>query len=210
MKHSLIHIQPILVSMTEEKYKMDAKTLKFINELEFNPRDRSAQAISGSRSENSYILECKELLGLKKFIEKHIDYYAHELLKVSRKHQFYITQSWVNFNRKGETHHAHHHSNSLISGVFYVAGDDCPINFSNAGYHIFGRGFDVEIAESNLYNAKGWRVPNENFKLILFPSYVKHFVEPNESDTPRISLSMNTFIKGSIGIKDSLTEVIFK
>ena len=47
-------------------------------------------------------------------------------------------------------------------------------------------------------------------KLILFPSHVTHFVESNMHDTPRISLSMNTFIKGSIGIKDSLTEVIFK
>ena len=206
MKHSLIHIQPILVSMTEEKYKMDAKTLKFINELEFNWRGEN----HGARSTNSYLLECKELSGLKKFIEKHIDYYAHDFFKVSRKHQFYITQSWVNFNRKGETHHAHHHSNSLISGVFYVAGDDCPINFSNPRYHIFGKGFDVLTDENNIYNAKGWRLPNENFKLILFPSHVTHFVESNMHDTPRISLSMNTFIKGSIGIKDSLTEVIFK
>ena len=209
MKHSLIHLQPILVSMTEEKYKMDAKTLKFINELEFNPRNGGGGG-HGSRSANSYILECKELLGLKKFIEKHIDYYAHEFFKVSRKHQFYITQSWVNFNRKGQRHHAHHHANSLLSGVFYVAGDDCPIHFSNSRDYIFGSAFDVEVAESNLYNAKGWRVLNENFKLILFPSYVEHFVEPNMHDTPRISLSMNTFIKGSMGIKDSLTEVIFK
>ena len=206
MNYSIIHIQPIPVCIPEEEYKIDAKTLKFINELEFNPRGGEG----GARSTNSYILECKELLGLKKFIEKHIDYYAHEFFKVSRKHQFYITQSWVNFNRKGENHHGHHHSNSLISGVFYVAGDDCPIHFSNAKQHIFGSGFDVETVESNLYNAKGWRVPNENFKLILFPSYVQHFVEPNESDTPRISLSMNTFIKGSMGTKELLTEVIFK
>ena len=206
MNYNIIHIQPIPVCIPEGKYKIDAKTLKFINELEFISRGED----HGARSANSYILECKELSGLKKFIEKHIDYYAHEFFKVSRKHQFYITQSWVNFNRKGETHHAHHHSNSLISGVFYVAGDDCPINFSNAGYHIFGRGFDVEIAESNLYNAKGWRVSNDNFKLILFPSHVTHFVESNMHDTPRISLSMNTFIKGSMGMEERLTEVIFK
>ena len=206
MNYNIIHIQPIPVCIPEGKYKIDAKTLKFINELEFISRGEG----HGARSANSYILECKELSGLKKFIEKHIDYYAHEFFKVSRKHQFYITQSWVNFNRKGEKHHGHHHSNSLISGVFYVAGDDCPIHFSNAKQHIFGSAFDVETVESNLYNAKGWRIPNENFKLILFPSYVQHFVEPNEHDTLRISLSMNTFIKGSMGTEERLTEVIFK
>ena len=212
MKHSLIHLQPILVSMTEEKYKIDAKTLKFINALEFNPRDRGGGVFGhlGARSANSYILECKELLGLKKFIEKNIDYYAHDLMKVSRKHEFYITQSWINFNRKGDNHPTHHHSNSLISGVFYVAGDDCPIHFQNSSTNIFGSAWDLETVESNIYNAKGWRVANENFRLILFPSYLKHFVEPNKHDTPRISLSMNTFIKGSIGMKDYLTEVIFK
>ena len=68
----------------------------------------------------------------------------------------------------------------------------------------------MKVEESNLYNSMGWQIPNENFKLILFPSYLEHFVESNKSDTPRISLSMNTFIKGSIGIKDDLTEVIFK
>ena len=208
-KYTVIQLHPVPVCRPEEEYIIYDKTLKFINELEFNPRDRGGGG-NGARSANSYILECKELLGLKKFIEKHIDYYAHEFFKVSRKHQFYITQSWVNFNRKGQRHHAHHHANSLLSGVFYVAGDDCPINFSNSRYQIFGSSFDVKIAEGNLYNAKGFRVANENFRLILFPSYVEHFVEPNMHDTPRISLSMNTFIKGSMGTKDSLTEVIFK
>ena len=66
MNYNIIHIQPIPVCIPEEEYKIDAKTLKFINELEFNPRDEG----HGDRSENSYILECKELLGLKKFIEK--------------------------------------------------------------------------------------------------------------------------------------------
>ena len=34
-----------------------------------------------------------------------------------------ITQSWINFTKKGEYHHPHAHPNSLISGVFYVEAD---------------------------------------------------------------------------------------
>ena len=205
MNYSVVQRQAVPVCLPTEEYKIDDETLKFINALEFSSHVDG----EGAQSVNSYILKSKKLLGLKKFIEKHINYYAHDLLKISRKHKFYITQSWFNFNRKGDIHRAHFHPNSLISGVFYVAGDDCPILFNN-GRSIFGNAFDVKVEESNLYNSMGWQIPNENFKLILFPSYLEHFVESNKSDTPRISLSMNTFIKGSIGIKDDLTEVIFK
>ena len=205
MKYSVIHLQSVPICVPAEEYKIDDKILKFINTLEFNTRYEG----QGARSKNSYILKSKELLGLKKFIEKYIDFYAYDLLKISRKHKFYITQSWFNINRKGENHPHHSHPNSFISGVFYVAGDDCPIWFSN-GDNVFGNSFEVNIEEFNQYSAKFWWVPNENFKLILFPSYLEHFVESNESDTPRISLSMNTFIKGNIGDKDNLTEVFFK
>ena len=205
MNYSVVQLQTVPVCLPTEEYKIDDETLKFINALEFSSDGNG----ENNQSVNSYILKSKKLLGLKKFIEKHINYYAHDLLKISRKHKFYITQSWFNINQKGENHRAHFHPNSLISGVFYVAGDDCPIYFSN-GRSVFGNAFDVKVEERNLYNSMGWQIPNENFKLILFPSYLEHFVESNESNTPRISLSMNTFIKGSIGIKDDLTEVIFK
>ena len=199
-------IHPIPVLTTAEEYKINDKTLKFINTLEFGLRGTRY----GQRSKNSYVLKSKELRGLKNFIEKHIDFYAHDLLKVSRKHKFYITQSWFNINRKGEDHHLHYHANSLISGVFYIAGDECPIHFSNSRKCVFGDGYDVEIEENNEFNVLDWWVPNTNFKLILFPSHVLHYVPPNDSDTPRISLSMNTFIKGTIGKELKLTEVFLK
>ena len=30
-----------------------------------------------------------------------------------------ITQSWLNKNKKGESHHEHVHPNSMVSGVWY-------------------------------------------------------------------------------------------
>ena len=205
MKYSVINLHPIPVCSPEEEYKINDKTLKFINTLEFSSSDRG----HGTRSVDSYILKRKKFLGLKKFIENHIDFYAHDFLGVSRKHKFYITQSWLNINQKGEGHQDHFHANSLISGVFYIAGDECPIYFSNSRTCVFGNGYDVEIKEPNEYNGRSWWVSNSNFKLLLFPSHVTHFVGPNQSDTPRISLSLNTFIKGTIGQKDLLTEVFF-
>jgi len=205
-KYQVIQLHPIPVCQPEEEYTIDAKTLKVIKSLKYGSRGKG----HGDRTVNSYILKSKEFLGLKTFIEKHIDFYAHELLKISKKYKFYITQSWFNINRKGEDHHSHWHANSFISGVFYVSGDECPIYFGNSRSCVFGDAWDLELEEANEYNGQSWWVPNSNFKLLLFPSYVTHFVLPNESDTPRISLAVNTFIKGRIGQEDKLTEVFFK
>ena len=205
-KYSIILLHSVPVCLSEEEYKIDSRTLKFINTLKFY----SGLKAHGTRSVDSYILKRKKFLGLKTFIEKYIDFYAHELLKISRKHKFYITQSWVNINQKGEGHQEHWHANSLISGVFYIAGDECPLYLRNPRYCVFGNGYDVELEEYNEYNVQDWWIPNTNFKLVLFPSHVKHFVRANPSDTPRISLSFNTFIKGNLGQEEKLTEVFFK
>ena len=210
-KYQVIQLHPIPVCQPEEEYKIDARTLKFIKSLKYGSRGEGHwRSGHGDRSIDSYVLKRKELSGLKTFIEKHINFYAHDLLRMSKKYKFYITQSWFNISKKGEDHHEHWHANSLISGVFYVAGDECPLYFANSKSCIFGDNFDLEIDEANEWNGNSWWVPNSNFKLLLFPSNVKHFVLPNESDTPRISLAVNTFIKGRIGQEDKLTEVFFK
>lgn len=82
-------------------------------------------------SKNTYILENENLKNLKNYFQQCINEYAYDYYKIDKKTEFYITQSWINFNEKGTQHHTHRHSNSVISGVFYVDGDeDCPIIFS--------------------------------------------------------------------------------
>ena len=45
---------------------------------------------------------------------------------------FYITQSWINITKPDEFHHEHFHTNSIISGVFYISTEeDDAITFSN-------------------------------------------------------------------------------
>ena len=45
--------------------------------------------------------------------------------------------------------------------------------------------------------------------LILFPSWLEHGVEQNEkATTNRISLAFNIFVKGTLGSRDQLTELI--
>ena len=73
---------------------------------------------------------------LKKFIEIAIDTYVINVIvgdKYDENLSFKITQSWGNLTRPGsEGHHLHKHSNSVISGVFYVQTNDVDnITFAN-------------------------------------------------------------------------------
>ena len=68
-----------------------------------------------------------------------------------------------------------------------------------------------EEREFNLWNSSQWKVPVNNNKLILFPSWLEHRVESNEKAiTTRISISFNTFVKGTFGAASSLNELILK
>ena len=57
----------------------------------------------------------------------------------------------------------------------------------------------------NCWNSESWWYSVKTNYMVLFPSDLEHMVAPVETETTRISLSFNTFLKGYIGDDDSLT-----
>ena len=163
-----------------------------------------------STSSNSYIFDDK-LKKIKQFCEQQIAIYVKEVINPKEDLDFYITQSWLNITKPGETHHIHFHRNSIISGVFYISTEeDDKITFSdpNAKIKII---IDLATKEYNLWNSITWFFPVNNNELVLFPSWLNHEVEPNKkATTDRISLSFNTFVRGTLGNQKDLTELILK
>ena len=163
---------------------------------------------SNSTSNNSYIFDTR-LNKLKRFCEEHIKSYVKEIINPKEELDFYITQSWLNVNRPGEQHHTHSHPNSIISGVFYVQTVE---NDSIYFYDILAlvkRGIEYRIKEDNIWNSTSCFLPVEKNKLVLFPSWMGHSVVPNEKATKnRISLAFNTFVKGILGKKEAVSELI--
>lgn len=119
---------------------------------------------------------------------------------------FYITQSWINYTKPGEYHHAHTHANSIISGVFYFNAleKEDKIYFMKHGYNQI----KIYAEEYNVFNADKWWLPVKTGDLLLFPSSLPHMVEPVTSDETRISLAFNVFVKGFLGSKENLDELI--
>ena len=105
---------------------------------------------------------------------------------------------WANINPPGGMNRAHQHPNSLWSGVYYIKAP------KNSG--------DLKIDDPRSSaamvrpNQKKGPVPARLFRethyepiagrCIMFPSWLMHCVDPNESNDIRISVSFNFLQKG--------------
>lgn len=119
--------------------------------------------------------------------------------KFGFKSDLYMGNMWVNINQNKDFNKIHMHPNSLLSGVFYVkTPKNCGrIVFKNPNpYHFF---FienltihnQLEIERYNGFNSAIWVITPKPNLLLLFPSWLEHHVEPNESNETRISYSFN-------------------
>ena len=100
---------------------------------------------------------------------------------------------WANINYSGGYNKPHIHPNSLFSGVYYIkAQPNCgKITFNDPRPGV----------QLNMPTKKGGKPPSHLWRevniepkvgrIIMFPSWLWHSVEPNESNDIRISVSFN-------------------
>ena len=151
------------------------------------------------------ILDDPSLTRIKKFIEKSLKKYYEAVYSPKFSVSPYITQSWMNYTEPGQYHHKHSHSNSFISGVFYVQASEehDRIFFYKDVY----QQIKVHSEDWNQWNSEHWWFKVSTGRLILFPSSLPHMVETVKGDSTRISLAFNTFLNGYIGDDDTLTSL---
>jgi hypothetical protein len=74
---------------------------------------------NGHMSKNVYVLESEELCRLKNDIQNNINFFVYEVLGISDKIQFYITNSWIMKHQINHWAQEHYHNNSLLTGIYY-------------------------------------------------------------------------------------------
>ena len=155
---------------------------------------------------NTYILNEPKMADLNKFITEQLNEYVKRIYKPKYPAEAFVTQSWLNWTKKGEFHHKHSHSNSFISGVLYISTDSIKdkITFHSSGYK------QIQLATDNfdIYNSDLWWFNVKTGSIVMFPSSLMHHVEDVIADDVRVSLAFNSFIKGTFGDKKELTELI--
>lgn len=100
---------------------------------------------------------------------------------------------WININGKYDYNEQHDHQNSVLSGTYYVQVPE-----ENMGNLMLHRGDNAEFfltskveREQTMANAMTIPCPVKESMFYLFPSWVKHSVERNNTDSERISIAFN-------------------
>ena len=110
-----------------------------------------------------------------------------------------FSEGWVNINSKFDFNYPHFHAGFNLSGVYYLKIPQG--NQKNSGLIQFldPRGSVEHFAQGVPELLKPFEnqfsiVPHENL-LIIFPSWLQHFVTPNLEDEDRISMAFNFIYK---------------
>ena len=155
-------------------------------------------------TENTYIFDTS-LKNLKEFCEHHIKNYVKEILNPEEELDFYITQSWLNVVEPAGSIHDHTHSNSIISGVFYISTEENDNVVFGDPNTLVRESIFFKPKKLSKWNSTRMSFPVNNNLLILFPSWLHHTVIPNQKAIAnRISLAFNTFAKGFFGTRTEL------
>lgn len=108
-------------------------------------------------------------------------------------YRLYLSNLWININQTSSFNRPHIHTESVFSGVYYV---DCFIDSGNLVLLHPSMGQKILINEYHLetfteFSSAVISVDPEIGKLIIFPSWVEHYVEPNLNPKERISIAFN-------------------
>ena len=94
--------------------------------------------------------------------------------------KFKVTGWWYNINGKGHWNSPHTHPDSDVALVFYLTDSDGLLHLMNPFPQ---RRIDKHGDHISVKAKKG--------DIVMFPSDINHYVNPNERDMDRISISMN-------------------
>jgi uncharacterized protein (TIGR02466 family) len=148
-------------------------------------------------SNNFKILDCPELKQIKAFCAYHSERFFEKVYMPMNSIKSHITLSWTNYNKKNDWVNEHNHSNSIISGVFYVKTQESDgLMIRNDPPYKQLSWVNREDTPWNSEIAVFQAVEGE---LLLFRSDLKHNVMPEQHDGVRVSLAFNTWISGEIG-----------
>lgn len=101
-------------------------------------------------------------------------------------------EGWINVNPRGAFNVPHTHSGSALSGTYYVSIP--PDAQEQSGLFEFldprVNAAAMEIEGAPCFNRQYTLKPKVGL-LVIFPSYLWHWVYPNEADSDRVSIAFN-------------------
>jgi uncharacterized protein (TIGR02466 family) len=127
-----------------------------------------------------------QLTNLKEAIKSAVDDYTIGLNYKGQPFEF--GGSWFNISGRGGSHYDHVHPYTRIAGTYYFQtnGIDGNLKLQNPNPIMHMGGFP-----SDMLSDEAIKVPPKVGRLVLFPSWLTHRVEMNDTDSERISIAFN-------------------
>lgn len=153
----------------------------------------TGKEISTSTNGMLFLHKEKILSDVWDFINQHIEVYWKELGLVQSPGIHY---SWANKYNNGGHAIMHNHSPYFISGCFYVYKE------SDEQGNIYFQDPNEALAstlpqdDEHKLSQNCQEISTRTGELILFPSWLKHGVRPNETEVPRLSLAFDVSYRG--------------
>ena len=99
-----------------------------------------------------------------------------------------LDNSWVNINRKNNSNRIHTHRDSAFSGTVYLKTNP------NSGQIVFlnptmSEAFPIDDTIKHFYGY--YEIIPKVGDVLVFPAYLRHYVDSNLSDEDRISIAFN-------------------
>jgi uncharacterized protein (TIGR02466 family) len=129
---------------------------------------------------------------LERRLNRHVKAFARQLEFDLEGRELTMTDCWVNIMPRNVVHSLHLHPLSTLSGTYYVQ-----VPRGSPGLKFEDPRLDRFMAapprrsDSAAENRPWIVMPAEAGNLLLFESWLRHEVPPNQAKTPRISISFN-------------------
>lgn len=205
LKNTVFNLNSVPVFVTElsEDEKISYDDYKTLTQLPMSKRE-DEKTFSTMLSDSSQILEHPALSKLKSTKLKYIDHYVKNILGCSNK--LIMTSSWLTMNQNGSVHERHSHGNVILSSVLYFSENLIDINL--APFYISQKGlsnvfksfqFQYDIENYNEYNSTNLSLTPKTNTLIIFPGWMLHGSEPQQSRQKRYCIGSNYFLNDTVG-----------
>jgi len=179
---------PLFSFQLTDHEKLDQQLLSVIEQLRRQDAGRVASNVLGWHSRGN-LFDLEEVKPFRELVNGAIA----ECAKALGYDQVPIRPAncWANINPKYASNKIHDHANCLFSGVYYLKAPQ------NCGTVMFYDPRDARtfykpsVQNFTAYTADAVAHAAEPGLLLIFPSWLKHGVEPNLSDDDRISVSFN-------------------
>ena len=189
MENNTLGIQPIFSSfLITKKLDLDTKSIKTWIE-------------KSSRTDGKIPLTFNEIV-LKDFysnLNEILDH-LHIALGFSKNTKQKFQEAWVNVEPRETISVPHTHPSADFICVYYPYVEHGSGNLElrnpiSAIEYIFPQSRENTVIDSyNLFNSKIWQIVPENNLLVIFPSWLQHYVRQGNSNTTRISIALNSKI----------------